>query len=809
MDSPADWWAKSPRGDETEGESLVAHTLDVVRRVARLRDRAPYLSELCDDARLWHRLGLAAALHDLGKADPRFQRMLRQPRGTRSTYDQRHEVLSLAWLNWALGTDPHGDRTYVAAAIASHHKDYGEITTKYSLGCDWEPAPNIEDFLAPIPAELFAVVATYFVEEILPRVRAFGLLDDTWTLAPWPVERNGRELAVQSLRENLAAWQLWMDDLEDPKVDPGQRRFGLILRGVMLLADHAGSAHEEFRSLEVLHEPADMGTRLAPPTPASFYPHQSTAAETCGHALLVAPTGSGKTEAALLWASRQYANGRGFPPLFYVLPFKASMNAMQRRLVGNFAANPQSPTTAEEAAVMLQHSSALQVLYHQLMNRDDAGQHAPSPKQAEWVARRQQNLAKLHTAPVRVLSPYQLLRAAYQLKGHEAIWADAAGGLFIFDEIHAYEAKRLAAILEQLRFLVHELGAKVFVMTATMPRPIRDRIQQLLGRATVIQAQAETYAKFRRHTLRLSETGLLEDPTVDQIVTRIQGREAVLCVATTVGRAQQLQRLLRERLRGSHEVKLLHGRFNGRDRNALETEVRQAVATQNTGADRRPIALVATQVVEVSLDVDFDVLFTDPAPLEALLQRFGRVNRSRRPEPKDVVVCTSVDDSQPVYDEALVHAAIGQLQTARDQVIDEALVQTWLDTIYSGPIGDRLSREITDWSEIFRRDVLSALKPFDTEADLEEMFLKQFDGAEVLPRSLCDEYRLWLEEEPLKASMLTVPVSQQQLVTLRRRGLVQTAEALGLPTKHLSVVDVPYSSESGLELNPPRHEDDT
>ncbi len=809
MDSPADWWAKSPRGEELVGESLVAHTLDVVRRVARLRDRAPYLPELCEDARLWHRLGLAAALHDLGKADPRFQRMLRQPRGTRSTYDQRHEVLSLAWLNWALGSDPLGDRTCIAAAIASHHKDYREITTKYSLGCDWEPAPNIEDFLAPIPGELFAAVATYFVAELLPRVREFGLLDDAWTLAPWPAERNGRELANQSLRDNLGAWQLWMDDLQDPRVDPRQRRFGLLLRGVMLLADHAGSAHEEFRSLDALHRPETIRPRLAPPRGAEFYPHQTTAADTAGHALLVAPTGSGKTEAALLWASRQYANGSGFPPLFYVLPFKASMNAMQRRLVGNFAVDPQAPTTAERAAVMLQHSSALQVLYHQLMNRDDAGPRAPSPKQAEWLARQQQNLAKLHTAPVRVLSPYQLLRAAYQLKGHEAIWADAAGGLFIFDEIHAYEPKRLAAILEQLRFLVQELGAKVFVMTATMPRPIRDRIHIILGRATVIQAQAETYAKFRRHILRLSETGLLEGATVDQIVTRIQAGEAVLCVATTVGRAQQLRRLLRERLRGSHEVQLLHGRFNGRDRNALETEVRQAVATRNTGADRRPIALVATQVVEVSLDVDFDVLFTDPAPLEALLQRFGRVNRSRRPEPKEVVVCTPVDDALPVYDEALVQAAIEQLKTARDQVIDEALVQVWLDTIYEGPIGDRLSHEIAAWSESFRRDVLAALKPFDAEADLEELFLKQFDGAEVLPQSLCDEYRHLLDEEPLVASMLTVPVNQKQLVNLRRNGLVQSAESLGLPTKHLSVVKVPYSSESGLELNPPRHEDDT
>jgi CRISPR-associated endonuclease/helicase Cas3 len=586
------------------------------------------------------------------------------------------------------------------------------------------------------------------------------------------------------------------------------RTNGLFLRGVMLLADHAGSAHEEFRALPLLAEPQRLSKRLTPPEGMSFYPHQDEAAETVGHALLVAPTGSGKTEAALRWAARQYAGGSGFPPLFYVLPFKASMNAMQQRLVANFASNPKEPTTAEREAVTLQHSSALQVLYHQLMNREDDLKGHPSPKQAEWLANRQRNLAKLHTAPVRVLSPYQLLRAAYQLKGQEAIWTDAAGGLFIFDEIHAYEANRLAAILEMLRFLVDRLGARAFVMTATMPSPIRDRIREILGQPIAIRAKAETFAQFRRHTLRLSEIGLLDPATVDRIVSRIRGGEAVLCVTTTVGRAQTLQQLLRDRLQGSHEVKLLHGRFNGRDRNALETMVKKAVATKNDAGERRPMALVATQVVEVSLDVDFDVLFSDPAPLEALLQRFGRVNRGRRSASRDVVVCTPVDDALPVYEAGLVAAAIDQLRTARDAVIDEAMVQDWLDAIYAGPIGDQLSRDIVACSESFQRDVLASLMPFQTDEKLEEMFLQQFDGTEVLPKSLCEEYRTLLDVEPLKASMLTVPVSRQQFHLMKRRGQVVPSERVGLPSKTLVVVDVPYSPESGLDLNPPPKDDD-
>ena len=126
-----DCWAKSPRNGESIGESLIDHTRQVLSRIVALRNRAPHLASLCQQPRLWHRMLLAAALHDMGKVDPRFQQMLREPKrpvGSRPTYDQRHEVVSLSWLNWILGDDPGEDHTCIAAAIASHHRDYRVVT---------------------------------------------------------------------------------------------------------------------------------------------------------------------------------------------------------------------------------------------------------------------------------------------------------------------------------------------------------------------------------------------------------------------------------------------------------------------------------------------------------------------------------------------------------------------------------------------------------------------------------------------------------------------------------------------------------
>jgi CRISPR-associated endonuclease/helicase Cas3 len=784
-----DLWAKSGR-DEEAGETLLSHTLQVVRRIDALRRRAPFLADLCGESRLWHRLALAAALHDLGKADPRFQKMLREDRapGRPSSYDQRHEVVSLAWVDWVLGDDPHHDRRCIVGAIASHHKDYGPITTKYALGSEWRPTSNVEDLLQPIPNEVFAKAAHLFREEVLPTVRETDLLDPNWSAPPpWTESPGDREIAAASIKRSLRCYEDWFGELEKG-ADRNERLVGQLTRGLILLADHAGSAGEEFRELPILRDPVEMARRLAPGEGKTYYPHQDQSAETIGNAVLIAPTGSGKTEAALRWAARQYEQGSGFPPLFYVLPFKASMNAMRKRLIGNFGSDD---------SVALQHSSALQVLYHQLMEREN------SPKRAAWLAFKQRDLSRLHATPVRVLSPYQLLRAAYQLKGHEAILTDAAGGLFIFDEIHAYEPQRLARILEMLRFLVERVGAKAFVMTATMPPPVRRRIEEILGSPAVIRADDATFAAFKRHRLVLRDAGLLEESSINEIVARSQRGDAVLCVATTVARAQELRRIVQRKLGDAVNVRLLHSRFITKDRTDKENELADLVGTALHGQRPEKVVLVATQVVEVSLDVDFDVLFSDPAPLECLLQRFGRVNRSRRPQPCDVVVCTNVEDAEPVYCTDAVRRAVDALQHADGQIIDEHDVQNWLDRVYDGDYGRAFTQAIEICSAEFQRDVLEQLRPFDTSDDLERMFLDQFEGQEVLPISKLNEYRRTLDENLIEAPSLLVPVSKDQLRRMFGKGQASRGEEHGLPKFSPVVVDIPYDFETGLQINPP------
>lgn len=798
-----DLWAKSPLPGAAAGESLVQHTLEVIRRVAALRDRVPFLPELSGEPRFWHRLGLAAALHDLGKADPRFQAQVR-PGGL--PYAQRHEVLSLAWMNWLFTHDPDNDRLFVTAAIATHHRDLSFLLQRYNPGTASYPDPFIEQFVEPIPTALFSELSAVVLDTLLPATAALGLLAPAWPWPrPWSLTTDDRVSAAMSIRDSLRLVSLWRNDMQDLFVEAAERvrqsMAGNFVRGIILLADHAGSAHETFRTCSILIEPRHLAERLHPAA-GNFFPHQEQAACTVGHALLIAPTGSGKTEAALRWAACQYSAGNGVPPLFYVLPFKASMNAMRTRLVDNLADYPGQPTESDQHLVALQHSSALQVLYHQLMEREDTS------AEAARLAKRQQNLGKLHATPVRVLSPYQILRAAYQLKGHEAIWTDAAGGLFIVDEIHAYEPQRLARILEMLRFLVDRMGARVFVMTATMPMPVRNQVAAILGHPPVIRAADATYDQFRRHRLLLRDGGLLDEVTIDAIVRHARLGEAVLAVATTVSRAQQLQGLVQDRLGDEVIVDLLHGRFNSDDRTAKERQLRRLVATSNGGRRERPVVLVATQVVEVSLDVDFDVLFSDPAPIEALLQRFGRINRGRRAPSRDVIVYTRIEDALPIYDEAMVQAGLRQLSQANEQIIDERDVQHWLDAVYAGPVGSWYAAVLQHEAAEFRK-ILQSLVPFDTQDELESLFYDQFDGREVLPASLLETYRERLDGAPLTAPGLLVPISSKQFHLLKRNGKVRWPALVGLPSWGPPVVDVPYDADVGLQLRPPPAEEST
>nr|BBH92264.1 hypothetical protein KTA_04630 [Thermogemmatispora argillosa] len=148
-----------------------------------------------------------------------------------------------------------------------------------------------------------------------------------------------------------------------------------------------------------------------------------------------------------------------------------------------------------------------------------------------------------------------------------------------------------------------------------------------------------------------------------------------MACCNTVERAQRLYQRLRQVL-AAEQVLLLHSRFTARDRQVREAQILERA---EVGARQQALALVATQVVEVSLNLDLDTIYTDPAPLEALVQRFGRVNRAGSKGIVPVHVFRSPQDGQGIYLPGLVARTLRKLEQHQSQVIDEVALQHWLD----------------------------------------------------------------------------------------------------------------------------------
>lgn len=332
------------------GESLVFHTRQVVERLASLRRVLPGLADVTGEPRLWRWALWACLLHDVGKSAAGFQAQL-NPGGSR--WGHRHEVLSLAFLD-CLCMDEE-EASWVAAGVASHHRDYAEIRRLYpdTDEGDDDPLPLLLGSIDPVVVE--GLVA-WLSQEHASLSAAWGFANERPPTHPRGLPDDVSDWGPTRVRSALRAYGALIQRLHSERPSSPANRVATALRGLVLMADHTASAHERLGELPRL-DPARLAARLNLAWEA-LYPHQRAAAGCAGNVLLEAPTGSGKTEAALLWTATQTAAGN-VGRLFYLLPYQASLNAMHGRLEGIYG----------RGMVALQHARALQALYRRLLDR--------------------------------------------------------------------------------------------------------------------------------------------------------------------------------------------------------------------------------------------------------------------------------------------------------------------------------------------------------------------------------------------------------------------------------------------------------
>lgn len=632
-------WAKS---GETSGHGLLCHMLDVAAVASAVLDYSPHPPQQLADwfglpvpsVKRW--LAMLVGLHDFGKAIPGFQ--AKWEAGKRADQQaglaflpeiclaaDRHDLAGAALLprlllaqglpaDWAAG---------VVQAVSAHHGfNFVDVQGARPLH---EP-----DIWQQTRQQIFTAYWQTLAPASLPQDQALSLVAVQWlagltSVCDWigsnsewfPAGERAVTLDGHFAQARSIAWRVLSE--RDKLGWPPQ---------LALLQQPAASCDALITQM--------LGSKV----PVSARPLQRLAdtllARGQGASLLLveAPMGEGKTELAFLASLRLQAREqhRG---LYLALPTQATGSAIFERalqFLRAFAGNaPLDIQLAHGGAAMNETVTRLRDIWG--ASRDEA------VVSAAWFAQKRRGLL----SPYAVGTVDQGLFGVMNVKHHFVRLWGLANKVVVLDEVHAYDAYTSSLIETLLRWL-KALGCSVILMSATLPEAKRVALLRAWGigspvpdypypRVMLADAQGvrgDTFTPRRQAPIAVS--GL--DESLDRIASlalaavRDGGCGAV--IVNTVDRAQQLYRRLADQLPIGTVLQIFHARFPADERQAIE----QAVLATFGAKGQRPARalLLATQVAEQSLDIDFDFLISDLAPVDLLLQRAGRLHRHQRDE---------------------------------------------------------------------------------------------------------------------------------------------------------------------------------
>ena len=603
------WPGKSAVEGTTVYHPALLHMLDVAAVAERLLQ--PFgLSESFNDA-----LTLLIALHDIGKISDSFRSMIFA--GRPQTFRHWHLTEALLYTNDAVLALQIGgtwrQRQALYASVAGHHGQPSDLELGGHPG---------------LPAR---------TKDMRSAIAAIG---------------TGGSPAAQVID---AFCQLWPNaSLADLKPGSPTTTLTWWLPGLCAAADWIGSNTKWFEPVESCQHLPDYlarareiaaravveaglsGTITKPPPIFDFAlrPMQAVCTDIPlpdGPTLAVIEdeTGAGKTEAALLLAHRMIRAGKA-RGMYFALPTMATSDAMFTRARTIAGRMMQTPT------LTLAHGRAgLSLEFRELLDSGHRGEDAATC--TDWLrdSRRRALLADIGIGTID-----QALLSALPVKHQTLRHFGLSSKVLIVDEVHEMGEPYIGQELVRLLQMHRAAGGSAILLTATLPLELRAR---LLGTYDGVNTDAAYPA------LTIAGSTVIRDFAPDTRpvkgpvkVVRLENTDAAVNLLTDAAKAGSACVWVRNSvddaisavdalLARGVAARLLHARFTLYDRKQIEAEVISRVGKD--GTDRAGFVLVGTQVLEASLDLDFDVMVSDIAPIAALIQRAGRLWRhmDRRP----------------------------------------------------------------------------------------------------------------------------------------------------------------------------------
>ncbi len=644
-------WAKSD-----PYHPLWCHLLDVAAVCEAL---LPHFGGIEDLPVPW--LLFLTAMHDIGKADARFvgkapeldlaDLVVASPG---ECLGFRHEARSAEWIKThleTLGWNPRASNV-VARAIRGHHADFTAEAYNEDEFADYVA------FYPPLRAQLAAVV--YRTLQVEPFT-----LDQFENASAAGMKLSGLIVLSDWIASNPETYPYYnLHGVTDPdeyfrfarrEAQGAVRRLGL---DTPQPDEVSTLARDEIASLPTFVQvwPALAGKSLRP--------IQQVLEQAClegvpvGMAIIEAPMGEGKTEAALYL--KEYWAKRG---AYFALPTQATSNQMHRRYTEFLQ------TRRPGSIPRLVHGMAW--LLDEIAHRETArtsgeegdGEEGERLLSREWF----QNAKRALLAPDGVGTVDQVLMAALNVKHGFLRFLGLSNKVLIIDEVHAYDIY-MTTLMQTLLRWCRALNIPVILLSATLSSAQKKTLVEAYGGNALLSQPADTPAPYplltfvplqgtpfirevpadasRNLTVALKlHQGALDDPvkTARLAAATVASGGCACVLVNTVRSAQMVYRALETLVSepvvsADTELFLFHARFRAECRQEIEKKVIDLFGKEagQEGKSSRPgkAILVATQVVEQSLDVDFDVMLTEIAPIDFVLQRMGRMHRHPQNDPR-------------------------------------------------------------------------------------------------------------------------------------------------------------------------------
>jgi len=575
------------------------------------------------DENLKNCIRYAIRLHDIGKVLPYFQiRYLKNEsyKPFEITVDIYHSLLSILFISQdSLKEKLNGDENslrFVLSAIAYHHwKDKLEFLLRFGSEAFKNFKEKLEDEIADLVNNIHNEFANdNEVEDLIKFNQDMldglinGISFDNYIVPPYKL--------------------YWLP--KRVELDEEGKKKWVLISGFLQRCDHFASYCEEEEEEQTLKieipslQLADIKSKIVKSIKeknSSFDENNLWQANEISkddfknNLIFIAPTGSGKTEFAFLWS-----NGQKF---FYTLPLRAAVEQIFDRAKKVF----------KDDKTGLLHSDADVYLI-----KDD--------NDLEKI--KTYEVSKQLAYPVIVSTGDQFFPYGLRPPGYEKIYATFSYSRLVIDEVQAYDPKAAAIVVKFIED-ISKLGGKFLLMTATLPKYIKDEIKDRLQVDTpelnLYEKEKNKYENLKKHKVNFIKISNSEkkfsipDNIIEDIVRKAQNQR-VLVILNTIKQAKNVYDKLitkNKELSNKNSSKILdkniilfHSQFTLANKKDIKDKIEIEFKNPKNQNDNEGKILIATQVVEAAIDIDADVLYTEIAPMDALVQRMGRVLRRHK-----------------------------------------------------------------------------------------------------------------------------------------------------------------------------------